>query len=50
MNKAKIIKSSETFSNIISTKQSYKNKYFSVYYQKSDESNKYGITVPKKSW
>ena len=48
MNKAKIIKSSETFSNIISTKQSYKNKYLSVYYQKSDESNKYGITVPKK--
>ncbi len=48
MNKDKIIKSSETFSKIISTKQSYKNKYFSVYYEKSEASNKYGITVPKK--
>jgi len=48
MNKDKIIKSSETFSKIISTKQNYKSKYFSVYYEKSETSSKYGITVPKK--
>ena len=47
MNKDKIIKKSETFTKIISNKQSVKNKYFSIYYQKSDET-KYGITVPKK--
>ena len=48
MNKEKIIKKSETYSEIISKKQSVKNKYFSIYYEKSNESNKYGITVPKK--
>jgi len=47
MNKEKIIKKSETFSKIISQQQSIKNKYFSIYYQKSDK-NLYGITVPKK--
>lgn len=48
MNKEKIIKNSETYSKIISTGKSIKNKYFSVYYQKSDNDNKYGITIPKK--
>ena len=48
MNKEKIIKNSETYSEIINKKQAYKNKYFSVYYQKSENKNKYGITVPKK--
>ena len=48
MNKEKIIKNSETYSEIISKKQSYKNKYFSIYYEKSASDNKYGITVPKK--
>ena len=48
MNKEKIIKNSETYSKIISTGESIKNKYFSVYYQKSDNDNKYGITIPKK--
>ena len=48
MNKEKIIKNSETYSEIISKKQSYKNKYFSIYYEKSNSNNKYGITVPKK--
>lgn len=48
MNKEKIIKNSETYSKIISSGESIKNKYFSVYYQKSDNDNKYGITIPKK--
>ena len=47
MNKEKIIKKSETFSQIISKNNSIKNKYLSIYYTKS-EKNMYGITVPKK--
>jgi len=47
MNKDKIIKKSNTFTEIISQKQFVKNKYFSIYYQKSDK-KLYGITVPKK--
>lgn len=47
MNKDKILKKSEDFSIIISNKQSYKNKYFSVYYKESNNTL-YGITVPKK--
>lgn len=47
MNKEKIIKESKVFTEIISKKQSIKNKYYSIYYQKSDI-NKYGITIPKK--
>lgn len=47
MNKSKIIKKSELFSKIISSNNSKKNKYFSVYYVKSNI-NMYGITVPKK--
>ena len=48
MNKDKIIKKSDTYSDIISKKQAVKNKYFSIYYDKSNENNRYGITVPKK--
>ena len=48
MNKDKIIKKSETYSEIISKKHSVKNKYFSIYTDKSNESSRYGITVPKK--
>ena len=48
MNKEKIIKNSETYSEIISSGESIKNKYFSIYYKKSENDNKYGITVPKK--
>ena len=48
MNKEKIIQRSETYSEIISEKNSFKNKYFSVYYQKTEDDNKYGISVPKK--
>ena len=47
MNKDKIIKKSTDFTKIISAKKVVKNKYFSIYYQKSDN-NLYGITVPKK--
>lgn len=47
MKKDKILKKSEDFSIIISNKQSYKNKYFSVYYKESNNTL-YGITVPKK--
>ena len=47
MNKDKIIKSSKTYSEIISKKQTYKNNYFSLYYQQS-EKTLFGITVPKK--
>lgn len=47
MNKEKIIRKSETYSEIISHKQSVKNQYFSIYY-KENENNLYGITVPKK--
>ena len=34
MNKDKIIKNSETYTEIISNKQSVKNKYFSIFYKK----------------
>ncbi len=47
MNKDRIIKKSKDFTKIISLKESVKSKYFSIYYQKS-ENNLYGITVPKK--
>ena len=47
MNKDKIIKKSPEFTKIISERKVVKNKYFSIYYQKSDN-NLYGITVPKK--
>ena len=47
MNKEKIIKESEKFTEIINNGNSIKNKYYSIYYQKS-EKNKYGITIPKK--
>ena len=47
MNKDKILRKSEDFSTIISMKQNYKNKYFSLYYKESNKTL-YGITVPKK--
>lgn len=47
MNKEKILRKSEDFSKIIKQNQSYKSKYFSIYYQKSDKTL-YGITIPKK--
>ena len=47
MNKEKIIKKSESFSKIIGEKNSIKNKYYSIYYTKSNNTL-YGITIPKK--
>ena len=47
MNKDKILRKSEDFSEIISTRQFFKNKYFSLYYKESNNTL-YGITVPKK--
>ncbi len=47
MNKEKIIKESRTFTKIINKKNSVKNKYYSIYYIQSN-TNKYGITIPKK--
>jgi len=47
MNKDKIIKKSEDFTRIIKNNQSYKSKYYSIYYMKS-EKTQYGITIPKK--
>lgn len=47
MNKEKIIRKSETFSKIIGEKKSIKNKYYSIYYTKSNNTL-YGITIPKK--
>lgn len=48
MNKEKIIKNSETYSEIINNGVAVKNKYFSIYYQTNESTNRYGITIPKK--
>ncbi len=48
MNKEKIIRKSQTYTEIINKKNNVKSKYFSIYYEKSDKDNKYGITIPKK--
>ena len=49
MKKIEIIKSSEEYTEIINTSKSKKSKYFSVYYRKNNNSNRYGITVHKKT-
>ena len=48
MKKEKIIKSSEKYSEIIEKGEHIKTKYFSIYYETTDNSNQYGITIPKK--
>ena len=48
MKKKEIIKESRDFSKIINKKVSIYNKYYSIYYQKSEEL-KFGITVPTKT-
>ena len=48
MKKLEIIKSSRENTEIINTNKCKRNKYFSVYYRKNNDKNKYGITVPKK--
>ena len=47
MKKEKILKENQKFTEIINKNNSIKNKYYSIYYEKS-EKNKYGITIPKK--
>ena len=47
MNKDKIIKKTNKFTEIIKENHSVKNFYFSIYYQKSNKTL-YGITIPKK--
>lgn len=49
MKKLEIIKSSREYTDIINTNKCKRNKYFSVYYRKNNDKNKYGITVPKKT-
>ncbi len=48
MNKEKIIKNSETYSEIINNGVVVKNKFISIYYQKNEDDTRYGITIPKK--
>ena len=48
MKKKSIIKKGTEFTKIINTCPYQKNDYFVIYYQKNKETNKYGITVPKK--
>jgi ribonuclease P protein component len=47
MKKEKILRENQKFTEIINKNNSLKNKYYSIYYEKS-ETNKYGITIPKK--
>lgn len=49
MKKNDIIKSSREYTEIINTNKSKRNKYFSIYYRKNNNGNRYGITVPKKT-
>ena len=49
MKKLEIIKSSRKYTEIINLNKSKKNKYFSIYYRKNNQDNRYGITIPKKT-
>lgn len=49
MKKIEIIKSSREYTEIINQNKAKKSKYFSIYYRKNNENNRYGITVPKKT-
>ena len=48
MKKIDIIKSSDEYTEIINQGKTRKNKYYSIYYRKNDNANRYGITIPKK--
>ena len=48
MKKIDIIKSSNEYTEIINEGKSRKNKYYSIYYRKNNNTNRYGITIPKK--
>lgn len=49
MKKIEIIKSSREYTEIINLNKAKKNRYFSIYYRKNNQDNRYGITVPKKT-
>lgn len=49
MKKIEIIKSSRDYTKIINTNICKRNKYYSIYYQKTKDENKYGISIPKKT-
>ena len=48
MKKINIIKSSDEYTEIINKGKTKKNKYYSIFYRKSNNNNRYGITIPKK--
>lgn len=48
MKKAEIIRLSREFTEIINLNKNIKNNYYSIYYRKNNEDNRYGITIPKK--
>ena len=48
MKKIDIIKSSDEYTEIITTGKSIKNKCYSIYYRNNNNKNRYGITIPKK--
>lgn len=48
MKKIDIIKSSDEYTEIINQGKTKKNKYYSIYYRKNNNINRYGITIPKK--
>ena len=49
MKKIEIIKSSREYTEIINLNNSKRNKYYSVYYRKNNNDNRYGISVPTKT-
>lgn len=49
MKKNEIIKDSKEFSYIINKGKNIKNKFYSIYYIKSPNDNRYGITIPTKT-
>ena len=49
MKKKHIIKSKNEFTEIINNCKYIKNNYFIIYYRKNNKSNRYGISIPKKT-
>ena len=48
MKKIDIIKSSDEYTEIINNGKTRKSKYYSLFYRNNNNSNRYGITIPKK--
>ena len=49
MKKKEIIKNNREFSRIINKNKSVKNRYYSIYYERTSSKNLYGISVPTKT-